>query len=104
MSYNVTRRTSEIGIRMALGAERRRVLWLVFREVCALVVVGLLISIPGCFGAVQLIHSFLFGVQPSDPVAITAALVTLSAAALLAGYLPAWNASRIDPLVALRHE
>jgi predicted permease len=104
MSYNVTRRTSEIGIRMALGAERGRVVWMVFREVCVLVAAGLLISVPACIGVAKLIQSFLFGVQPSDPLSITAATVTLIGAAVLAGYLPARNASRIDPLVALRHE
>jgi predicted permease len=104
MSYNVTRRTSEIGIRMALGAERRRVVWMVFREVCVLVSAGLFISIPACFGVSKLIQSFLFGVEPNDPLSITAAIITLAGAAILAGYLPARNASRIDPLVALRHE
>jgi predicted permease len=104
MSYNVTRRTGEIGIRMALGAERRRVVWMVFREVCILFSSGLVISVPACFSVVKLIQSFLFGVQPGDPRAIAAAVVTLAAAAILAGYLPARHAARIDPAVALRHE
>jgi ABC-type antimicrobial peptide transport system permease subunit len=77
---------------------------MVFREVYILVVVGLVISLPSSFAITKFVQSFLFGVQPNDPMAIAAAVVTLTAAAVLAGYLPARNASRIDPMVALRHE
>ena len=104
VSYNVSRRTGEIGIRMALGAERRRVVWMVFREVCLLVGVGLVISLPACFAIAKVIQSFLFNVQPNDPLSITAAVVTLAGASCLAGYLPARTAARIDPTLALRHE
>jgi len=104
MSYNVARRTSEIGIRMALGAQRRRVVWMVLREVLALMVAGLGISVPIAYSAAKLIESFLYGMKPGDPAAMTAAVAILLCAAILAGYLPARGASRIDPMIALRNE
>jgi ABC-type antimicrobial peptide transport system permease subunit len=104
LSYNVSRRTSEIGIRMALGAERRRVAWMVFREVYVLIGAGVAISLPVCLAVTRFVQSFLFGIQPNDPVAIAAAIITLASVAILAGYLPARTASRIDPMAALRHE
>jgi macrolide transport system ATP-binding/permease protein len=104
MSYNVARRTAEIGIRMALGAERRRVVWMVLREVVLLASIGLAISVPMAQAASTLVKSFLFEMEPNDPLAMTGSVLTLVTAALLAGYLPARNASRIDPMIALRHE
>ena len=104
MSYNVARRTGEIGIRMALGAQRGRVVWMVLREVLVLAAVGLAISVPTALVASKLVESFLFGMKPNDPLALTGSVVTLVSAAILAGYLPARNASRIDPMIALRHE
>jgi predicted permease len=104
MSYTVTRRSGEIGIRMALGAQRRRVVWMVLKEVLLLVAVALAISVPAVLATSKLIESFLFGMNGNDVVALTAAVVILAAAATLAGYVPARNASRIDPNVALRHE
>jgi ABC-type antimicrobial peptide transport system permease subunit len=104
MSYRVARRTGEIGIRMALGAPRRRVVWMVLREVVLLAVVGVAISVPTALAAAKLVESFLFGMKPNDPLALIGAVVTLVTAAILAGYLPARNASRIDPMIALRHE
>jgi predicted permease len=104
MSYNVARRTGEIGIRMALGAQRSRVLWMVLREVLLLTAVGLVIGVPTALAASKLVESFLFGMKPNDPLALTGSVVTLASAAILAGYLPARHASRIDPMVALRHE
>ena len=104
MSYNVARRTGEIGIRMALGAQRSRVLWMVLREVLLLTAVALAISVPTALAASKLVESFLFGMKPNDPLALTGSVVTLVSAAILAGYLPARHASRIDPMVALRHE
>jgi predicted permease len=104
MSYNVARRTGEIGIRMALGAPRAAVVWMVQREVLMLAVVGLAIGVPAALGTSQLIESFLFGMKPNDPAALIAAVAILLSAALLAGYVPARKASRIDPMAALRHE
>jgi ABC-type antimicrobial peptide transport system permease subunit len=104
MSYNVARRTSEIGIRMALGAQRGRVLWMVLREVLVLAAVGLAIGLPTALAASRLVESFLFGMTPNDPLALAGSAVTLAGAAILAGYLPARHASRIDPMVALRHD
>ena len=104
MSYGVARRTREIGIRVALGARRGRVVWMVMHEVILLTAIGLAISIPLARGTSQFVASFLFDMTPSDPRAITIALVTLVGAALLAGYGPARRASRIDPATALRDE
>jgi ABC-type antimicrobial peptide transport system permease subunit len=104
MSYKVARRTGEIGIRMALGAPRSRVVWMVLREVFLLAAIGVAISVPTALAASKLVESFLFEMKPNDPLALTGAAVTLVIAAILAGYLPARNASRIDPTVALRHE
>jgi macrolide transport system ATP-binding/permease protein len=104
MSYNVARRTSEIGIRMALGAQRARVVRMVLREVLVLSVAGLAISIPTAFAAGKLIESFLYGMKSGDPAALTVAVSILLIAAILAGYLPARSASRIDPMTALRNE
>jgi macrolide transport system ATP-binding/permease protein len=104
MSYRVARRTSEIGIRMALGAPRSRVVWMVLSEVFLMAAAGLAISVPIAFAASRLVESFLFGIKRNDPLALIGSAVTLAAAAILAGYLPARNASRIDPMTALRHE
>jgi predicted permease len=104
MSYTVARRTSEIGIRMALGAQRSRVLWMVLREVVLLAAVGLAIGVPTALAASKLVESFLFGMKPNDPLALMGSVLTLVSAAILAGYLPARNASRMDPMIALRHD
>ena len=104
MSYKVARRMGEIGIRMALGAPRSRVVWMVLREVILLAVVGLAISVPAALAASKLVESFLFGMKPNDPLALAGSAVILVIAAILAGYLPARHASRIDPMMALRHE
>ena len=104
VAYNVARRTSEIGIRMALGAQRGRLLWLVLREVMMLAGIGVAVSVPAALTASKLVESFLFGMKRNDPWALTAAVATLFVAALVAGYLPARRASSIDPMVALRNE
>jgi macrolide transport system ATP-binding/permease protein len=104
MSYTVARRTGEIGIRMALGAQSGAVVWMVLRQVFVLAAVGLATSMPAAFGASKLVASFLYGMKPNDPLALTLAVMTLLSAVLVAGYLPARKASRIDPMVALRHE
>jgi predicted permease len=104
MAYTVARRTGEIGIRMALGAQRRKIIWMVLREVIALTAAGLLIGYVAARFTTYLVESFLYGVKGNDPLAMAAAAGILVAAALAAGYAPAWRASRIDPAVALRNE
>jgi predicted permease len=104
MSYSVARQTGEIGIRMALGAQRGAVVWMVLRRVLLLAMVGLAISVPAALIASRLVKSLLFDTQPNDPGTLALAGVVLLSAAILAGYAPARRASRIDPLAALRHE
>jgi predicted permease len=104
MAYTVTRRTREIGIRMALGATRGIVSWLILREVVVLAVVGLVVGLPAAYGLGRLTESLLFGVKASDPFVFVGAGVLLTAATLLGGYLPARKAASIDPLQALRCE
>jgi len=104
MSYSVARQVDEIGIRIALGAQRGAVVWMVLRRVLLLAAVGLAISVPAALTASQLVKSFLFDTQPNDPGTLALAGVVLLSTAILAGYAPASRASRIDPLAALRHE
>ncbi|PYU01660.1 MAG: multidrug ABC transporter substrate-binding protein, partial [Acidobacteria bacterium] len=104
MSYSVARQVGEIGIRMALGAQRGAVVWMVLRRVLLLAAVGLAISVPAALSASQLVKSFLFDTRPNDPGTLALAGVVLLSTAILAGYAPARRASRIDPLAALRHE
>ncbi|HYB94576.1 MAG TPA: ABC transporter permease [Vicinamibacterales bacterium] len=104
MSYAVRQRTAELGIRFALGAPRPAVLWMVFRESLMLMVAGILIGVPLVAVTARLIGSLLFDVDPGDPPTIAAAIAILIGVGALAGYLPAWRASRVDPLTALRTE
>jgi len=103
-SYAVTRRTTEIGIRMALGARPKAVVWMVLRDALMLAIVGLAIGLPMALGASKVIDSLLFGVKPGDPWSVVSALTILLSAALAAAYLPAWKASKTDPMVALRYQ
>jgi predicted permease len=104
MSYAVARRTREIGIRMALGAEPRGVLWLVLKEVALLSVVGVTAGLLTAFFAARRVESQLFGLAPNDPVTLGSAVALLLTVALIAGFVPARRATRIDPLLALRTE
>jgi predicted permease len=104
MAFAVARRTREIGLRMALGAQRGVVVWLVMREALTLVAIGLAIGIPSAYGLSRLIASQLYSVKPTDLGAVAAALAILSLVAAVAGFLPARRASAIDPIRALRHE
>jgi putative ABC transport system permease protein len=104
LSYSVASRTSEIGIRMALGARRRDVLWLVLREALLMVVVGVAAGLPMIWGTTRLASSLLFDLTPTDPVSLILAAVLMIAVAMMAGYLPARRATRVDPMVALRYE
>jgi len=104
MSYSVARQVGEIGIRMALGAQRGAVVWMVLREVLGLAAVGLTIGAGTALATSRFVESFLYGIKHNDPRALTVAVMTLVGAALLAGYVPARKASRIDPMTAIRHE
>ncbi len=104
MSYSVARRTREIGIRMALGAERASVLWLVLSEVTLMVGLGVAIGVPLTLVLSRLVQSQLFELSSHDPTALFASATVLATVALLAGYLPARRATRVDPMVALRYE
>ncbi|MEP6766207.1 MAG: ABC transporter permease [Gemmatimonadaceae bacterium] len=104
MSYSVQRRRSEIGVRLALGAERARVFGLVLREVGVLLVAGLIIGTAGAMSASRFVTSFLFGVKPTDTATLVWSIVTLATVALLAGGIPAWRAAKLDPMTALRED
>jgi ABC-type antimicrobial peptide transport system permease subunit len=104
MSYGVTRRTNEFGVRLALGADRRRVVWLVLRETLELVVMGLAVGLGIAPLLGRLVRSFLFGLSPYDATSIVSAITGMTIAALVAAYLPARRAAKVDPMVALRYE
>ena len=104
LAYSVAQRTKEIGIRMALGAQGTRVVALVLKHGARLVLIGIALGLPAAWVASRWVESMLFGLTPADPVAIGGAILLLTSAAQLAGYIPARRASRVDPLVALRHE
>ena len=104
MAHGVARRTNEIGIRMALGARGGNIAWMILRETLTLVVLGLVIGVPTALFAARFISAQLFGLQPADPTALIGAAVVLTLVALLAGYVPARRASRVNPLNALRYE
>jgi ABC-type antimicrobial peptide transport system permease subunit len=104
MSYAVSGRTSEFGIRIALGAQRGSVLWLILRESLLLMLVGVAIGLPLIFGAGKWISSLLFGVKPADPTALALATALMFATGILACYIPARRAVRVNPIVVLRYE
>jgi predicted permease len=104
MAFVVARRTKEVGVRMALGAQRGSVIWLVMKEVVLLIAVGLAIGMPAAIGLGKFVASQLYGIKASDPWVAGISMVMLSLAAILAGLVPARRASRIDPILALRYE
>jgi putative ABC transport system permease protein len=104
MAYNVARRTREIGIRMALGAQMGEVLWLILREVTVMVGIGALIGLPVAFALTRLLTTYLFGLTPQDPLSIAGSVLVLLAITALAGFIPARRATRVDPMIALRYE
>ena len=104
MTYTVARRTNEIGIRIALGAQQRDVRWMVMKETVTLIVVGVAIGLLAALAATRLVTSILFGLNPTDPPTLSLAVALLASAATFAGYLPARRASKVDPMLALRYE
>jgi predicted permease len=104
MAHGVVRRTKEIGIRMALGAERRKIVWMVLRETIVLVLVGIAIGVPAALVGTRFIASQLFGLGAADPLTLLVAALVLSGVGVLAGFLPARKASKVNPLIALRYE
>ena len=104
MSYTVSRRTREIGIRMALGAARTSVLWMVLREVATMAVAGIVLGLPVAIGLSRFVQSQLYGLSPTDPTTLGLATVILGSVAMFAGYVPARRATRVDPMLALRYE
>jgi putative ABC transport system permease protein len=104
MSYAVAQRTAEIGVRMALGANAKAVVWLVFRETTHVILAGVAIGLPLALAATRLLSGFLYGLTATDPATVATATACLVAAAALSAYIPARRATRVDPLVALRAE
>jgi predicted permease len=104
MAYAVNKRTSEIGVRMALGARQSSVRWMVLREALLLVALGILIGVPAALAADRLLSSLLFGLSPTDPLNLLTAVVFTFAIAAFASYIPARRAMNVDPIVALRYE
>jgi ABC-type antimicrobial peptide transport system permease subunit len=104
LSYLVAQRQTEFGIRMALGAEQASILRLVMRNVVAVLAVGVVAGIGISLAATSILRDLLFGLSPRDPVTLTGAIIVLSIVALIAGYIPARRATRVDPMVVLRHE
>ncbi len=104
MAFVVARRRKELGIRLALGAERGLVLWLVMREVLVLLVIGLAVGVPAALGLGRFVATQLYGIQPNDPWIAGSTVVLLAVVSAVAGLIPAHRASRIDPVLALRYE
>ena len=104
MAYAVARRSNEVGIRMALGADRRSVLGNVLRETMTLVVAGVVVGLAAAWASTRLIATTSFGVTAMDPLTLALAITTMMTVALLAGYIPARRAAAVNPLVALRQD
>jgi putative ABC transport system permease protein len=104
IAYNVAQRTREIGIRMALGAQRKQMLSMVLRQSLTMAAIGIVVGLLGAFAATRLLRALLFGVGPMDVLTYTAVVALLGAAAFVAGLLPARRAMKVDPVVALRYE
>ncbi len=104
LSYSVASRTNEIGIRLALGAGTRNVLWMILREALMTVIIGVAVGLPMIWAITRLAATLLYDLKPTDPISLLMAALLMFAVAILAGYLPARRAARVDPIVALRYE
>jgi predicted permease len=104
LAYSVTRRTPELGLRMALGADRGSVRWMVLKQSLVLVVTGLAVGIPAAIGGSRFVSSLLFNIRPTSPLALTVAAGIMLGVSLIAAFVPAHRASKVDPMVALRVE
>ena len=104
VAFNVSRRVVEIGVRMALGAQRAGIVWLILRSVLILELLGLAIGVPIVLLGSRYVESLLFGIKPNDPLVVSAGVAALLSAGLVASYMPARRASSVDPMVALRNE
>jgi ABC-type antimicrobial peptide transport system permease subunit len=104
LSYTVSQRTGDLGVRMALGAQRGNVLWLILREALGVTILGALVGLATALAATRVLASLLYGLTARDPLTLVAAAIVLLAVATIAALLPAWRASRTDPMTALRYE
>jgi ABC-type antimicrobial peptide transport system permease subunit len=104
MAFTVTRRTQEIGIRMALGAARGEVLAMVLRDSMFMVAAGIGVGVPAALALMQLVRYLLYGIAPNDPASFVVAAVLMLLVAAVAAWVPARRAARVDPMQALRHE
>jgi predicted permease len=104
MAFVVARRTKEVGLRMALGAQRGSMIWLVMKEVLLLLTIGLVIGVPAALGLARFVSTQLYGIKPGDPWIAGATIIVLISVSSAAGLIPAHRASRIDPILALRYE
>jgi ABC-type antimicrobial peptide transport system permease subunit len=104
MAFVVARRKKELGIRLALGAQTGSVIWLVMSEVLLLLAIGLAVGIPSAMALGRFVSAQLYGIQPRDPVIAGSTVLLLTIVSVAAGLIPAHRASRIDPIMALRHE
>jgi len=104
LAYRIGRRTAEIGVRMALGAQRSQVLWMVLRESLLISAVGIFVGTPLAFAGTRVMQSMLFGLGPTDALSFAAALLCVTLVAIVAGLIPARRAATMDPIAALRNE
>jgi ABC-type antimicrobial peptide transport system permease subunit len=104
LAYRVSRRTSEIGVRMALGAQRHQVLWMVIRETLVLSGIGIGVGLPLAIGGAGVLKTILFGIGPGDPVSFVLALGGIALVAVVASFIPARRATSVNPVIALRYD
>ena len=104
LAYKVVRRTAEIGVRMAVGAQREQVLWMIIRESLVVCALGTLLGLPAALAGARLLKAILFGLQPGDPLTLVVGLVGMALVTIAASIGPAYRASSLDPMLALRCE